>query len=161
MRKVFLKHSLLTKFRLAEIDIRSIEKYIWLIEHQSSTDRARQIQTKFFIVISISWAKNSIDRKFGKLKFLKDRAILCRNFPKHNISWMKCMSMRLKVFQKHLNSTQIFKKQVFQPICSQNSNIEHILYQNQGTYNLGWPKLIHTSYHVLSLEKNNLCSVCN
>ena len=28
-------------------------------------------------------------------------------------------------------------------------------------YNLGWPIQIHTQFHVLSLAKNNLCSVCN
>ena len=69
--------------------------------------------------------------------------------------------MRLKVFQEHMNSIQIFQKQVFQPIRPQNSNFKHILHQNQGTYNLGWPKQIHTQYHVLSLVKSNLCSVCN
>ena len=52
-------------------------------------------------------------------------------------------------------------KQVFQQICLQNSNIKHILHQNQGTYNLRWPKKIHTQYHVPNLAKNNLCSVCN
>ena len=52
---------------------------------------------------------------------------------------MKCMSIRLKVFQKHLNSTQIFQKQVCQPICLQNSNIKDNLHQNPGTCNLGWP----------------------
>ena len=46
--------------------------------------------------------------------------------------------------KKHLNSTQIFQKQVFQPICLQNTNIKHILHQNQGTCNFGWPKQNHT-----------------
>ena len=68
---------------------------------------------------------------------------------------MKCMSMRLKVFQKHLNSIQIFKKQVFQSICPQISNFKHILHQNQGIFNLGWPKQDHTQYNVPSLAKNN------
>ena len=47
---------------------------------------------------------------------------------------MKCMGMSLKVFQKHLNSTQIFQKQYFQNFffCPQNLNIKHILHQNQG-----------------------------
>ena len=71
------------------------------------------------------------------------------------------MGISLKVFQKHLNSTQIFQKQYFQLFCPQNSNIKHILYQNQGTYNLGWPKQIHTQDYVLSLAKDNLCNVCN
>ena len=35
---------------------------------------------------------------------------------------MKCMNMRLRVFQKNLDSTQIFQKQVFQLICPQKLN---------------------------------------
>ena len=71
------------------------------------------------------------------------------------------MSMRLKVFQKHLNSTQIFQKQVFQSIYPQKSINKHILYQHQETYNLGWLNQLHSQFYVLSLAKNNLCSVCN
>ena len=77
---------------------------------------------------------------------------------------MKCMSMRLKVFflkKYHLNSTQIFQKQVFQSICPQISNIKDILHQNPGTCNLGWPQQDHTQYNVPSLTKSNLCSVRN
>ena len=69
--------------------------------------------------------------------------------------------MRLKVFQKHLNSTQIFQKQFFQPICPQISNFKHILHQNQGAFNLGWPQQDRTQYNVSSLTKSNLCSVYN
>ena len=69
--------------------------------------------------------------------------------------------MRLKVFQKHLNSTQIFQKQFFQPICPQISNFKHILHQNQGAFNLGWPQQDYTQYNVPSLAKSNLYSVCN
>ena len=64
---------------------------------------------------------------------------------------MKCMSMSLKVFQK----------QSFHTFCPQNTNNKHILYQNQGTYNLGRPNQLYTQFHVLSLAKNNLCGVCN
>ena len=64
-------------------------------------------------------------------------------------------------FKKHLNSTQIFQKQVFQPIYLQNSNIKDILHQNLGTCNLGWPQQDYTQYNVPSLAKSNLCSVCN
>ena len=42
-----------------------------------------------------------------------------------------------------------------------NSDIKHILHQNQGTYNLGWPEQGHTQSNVPSLAKSNLCSVCN
>ena len=40
----------------------------------------------------------------------------------------KGMSMRRKVFQKHLNSTQIFQNQDFQSIIPQSANIKHILH---------------------------------
>ena len=38
------------------------------VKHRSNTNRARQIQTKIFIAILI-------DRKSGKIKFLKSRAV--------------------------------------------------------------------------------------
>ena len=69
--------------------------------------------------------------------------------------------MRRKVFQKHLNSTQIFQNQDFQSICPQVSIIKDILHQNPGICNLGWPQQDHTQYNVPSLAKSNLCSVCN
>ena len=34
----------------------------------------------------------------------------------------------IKIFQKHLNLTQIFQKQDFQSICPQISNFKHILH---------------------------------
>ena len=63
------------------------------------------------------------------------------------------MSMRRNIFQKHLYSTQIFQKHIFYQIVPKNSNIKHILHQNQGTYNLGWPQQDHTLYNVPSLAK--------
>ena len=36
------------------------------------------------------------------------------------------------------------KNKIFNQFVLKNTNIKHILYQNQGTYNLGWPKQIHT-----------------
>ena len=45
-------------------------------------------------------------------------------------------------FQKHLNSTQIFQKHIFESICPQ--KLKHKTQQ------------IHAQYHVLSLAKNNL-----
>ena len=67
----------------------------------------------------------------------------------------------MKSFSKSLEFNPDLLKQDFQSICPQSSNIKHILHQNQGTYNLGWPKQIHTQYHVPSLAKNNLCNVRN
>ena len=52
------------------------------------------------------------------------------------------------------------KNKIFNQFVLKNSKIKHILHQNQGTYNLGRPKQIHIQYHVQSLAKNNLCSVC-
>ena len=44
----------------------------------------------------------------------------------------------------HLNSIQIFQKQDFQSIVLKNSNIKHILHQNQGTLILdGHNKITH------------------
>ena len=69
---------------------------------------------------------------------------------------MKCMRMSLKVFQKHLFSTQNFKNKIFTLFTLKTSTNEHILYQNHRIYNLGWSNQIHTQFHVLSLAKNNL-----
>ena len=46
-------------------------------------------------------------------------------------------------------------------LSSKTQTLKHILHQNQGTFNLGWPQQDHTQYNVLSLTKNNLCDVCN
>ena len=51
-----------------------------------------------------------------------------QNSSKHIVLLKKCMSMRQKVFQKHLNSTQIFQNQDFQSIIPQSANIKHILH---------------------------------
>ena len=78
------------------------------------------------------------------------------------ISWLKCMRMSLKVFQKHLFSTQNFKNKIFnhqkRNFC-QPLNIFCIKHHRK--HNLGWPNQIHTQFHVLSLAKNNLWSMCN
>ena len=61
---------------------------------------------KILIAISIDWKTYSIDWNSGKNKFLKNKAILCRNSSKHWILWIKCMSMRWNIFQKHKFWTQ-------------------------------------------------------
>ena len=71
MRKASLKHFQI-EFQLVENKIRSIEKHIQSIQHQSGTNQARQIVIKSFIAFSINQATGSIDRKFGKLRFLKN-----------------------------------------------------------------------------------------
>ena len=89
--------------------------------------------------ISIDWKIDSIDRapiESGKFKpkfvthfwsvekyirsienlenwnFWKTKEVLCKNHSNQFIN-VKCMIMSLKVFQKHLNSIQIFQKQDF------------------------------------------------
>ena len=50
-------------------------------------------------------------------------------------------------------------KQDYDTFCPQNSINEHILYQNQRIYNLGWPNQNHTQFHVLSL--GDVCATSN
>ena len=55
------------------------------------------------------------------------------------------MSTRIKVIQKHLNSTQILQKHIFESICPQ--KLKHkthfALKSNQGIFNLGWSQQDH------------------
>ena len=77
-----------------------------------------------------------------KWNFWKTEEVLCRKHSNQLISWMKCMSMSLKVFQKYMNSTQIFQRQDFQPFCPkiQSMNIfcikiiEHIILDDQNKF---------------------------
>ena len=68
----------------------------------------------------------------------------------NSCTWLSIISLK-----------KILRKQDFQSICPQSSNIKYILLQNQGTYNLGWPQQDHTQYNVQSLAKSDLCSMCN
>ena len=122
------------------------------------SDREQWLKIKGF---SIGRKTHLIDRNFVNLNFWKTAKDYAENNSTQVISWMKCMKMSLNVFQKHEFSTQNFKIKIFTLFIPKISNIKHILHQNQGTYNLGWSKQIHTQYHILSLVKNNMCSVCN
>ena len=62
-------------------------KCLLLIQQQLSTDRNRQNQTKFLIAISIGRETGLIDWNSGKINFLKNKAILCKNSSKHSILW--------------------------------------------------------------------------
>ena len=78
--------------------------------------------------------------------------------PKHK--W--CKKNRLVKYLKIENFPVLIDWASIEYQSSQaNSNIKHILHQNQGTYNLGWPQQDHTQYNVPSLAKSNLFSVCN
>ena len=84
-----------------------------------------------------------------------------QKFLKAHCFMNKMHEYEMKSFSKTLEFDPDLPKQDFQSICLQSSNIKHILYQNQGIFNLGWPQQVHTQYNVLSLAKNNFCSVCN
>ena len=56
-----------------------------------------------------------------KMNFRKTEEVLCRKHSNQLISWIKCMSMSLKVFKKHLILTQIFQKQYFYTFCPKKS----------------------------------------
>ena len=109
---------------------------------------------------SIGRKTHSINRNSGKLNFLENCRRLCRNHSTQIISWMECMRMSLKVFQKQFFSTQNFKNKIFKtlPQNFQPLNIfcikivEYIILDGQTKF---------TQFYVLSLAKNNLWSVCN
>ena len=87
--------------------------------NRSSSDRASIEPGRFKPNFNrnFDWLEiGSIDWKYGKIKFLKNRAILCRNSSKHSILWIECMSIRWNVFQKQLYWAQISQKQDFQSI---------------------------------------------
>ena len=63
-----LKNSL-NNFQSVKKLVRPIENHIHSIQHQSSSNQARQIQTKFLNAISVGRAIGSIDRKSRKNQF--------------------------------------------------------------------------------------------
>ena len=83
--------------------------------------------------------------------------------------FLKTQSFMNKIHEYHMKSfsktlefnPDLPKNKIFNQFVLKNSKIKHILHQNQKTFNLGWPQQDHTQYNVLSLAKNNLCSVCN
>ena len=78
---------------------------------------------------NFDWLKNWFDRsKVWKNQIFEKHSILMQELLKARCLIKKCMSMRRKVFQKHLNSTQIFQNQDFQSICPQSANIKYILH---------------------------------
>ena len=62
---------------------------------------------------------------------------------------------------KHLNSTQIFQKQDFQPIVLKSQTLNIFCIKIKEFSILDGQKQDHTQYNVPSLAKSNLCSVCN
>ena len=76
---------------------------------RSNINRVRQTQTKNFNR-NFDWSKNRFDRsKVWKNQIFEKQSILMQKlFKAHCFKKKKCMSMRQKVFKKHLNSTQIF-----------------------------------------------------
>ena len=115
------------------------------VKYRSGTNRTNPRPIFENQGFSISQKTCSIDWNFGKLNFLKNSRRLCRIHSTQIISWMKCMRMSLKVFQKHLFSTQYFKTRFsnFLPLSFQTLNIfcikiiEYIILNGQTkfTYN--------------------------
>ena len=94
----------------------------------SNSNQVRQTQTKNFNR-DFDLSKNRFDRsKVWKNQIFEKQSILMQKLLKTHCFIKKCISMRRKVFQKHLNSTQIFQNQDFQSICPQSANIKHILH---------------------------------
>ena len=80
--------------------------------------KSGRLKPKILIAISIDQKTSSINRKSEKNQIFEKQSILMQKLLKaHCFIKKKCMSMRKKVFQKHLNSTQIFQNQDFQSIC--------------------------------------------
>ena len=82
--------------------LKNVPHNFWLIETLGSIDRNRQRLTQKFW-INFDWSKNSLDQsKFQKNhSFEKKKPSFCIKSSKHWKIWVKCMSMRCKVFQKH------------------------------------------------------------
>ena len=117
MKKIFWSKTL----KLKIFQLRSIKNW-------SNINRVRQTQIKNFNR-NFDLSKNRFDRsKVWKNQIFEKHSILMQELLKARCLIKKCMSMRRKVFQKHLNSTQIFQNQDFQSICPQSANIKYILH---------------------------------
>ena len=111
---------------------------------------------------SIGQKTHSIDRNSGNLNFWKK----CRRLCKKQLNPSNFMN------EMHENEFKCFSKTwVFNPEL-QNKVFNHqkhnfcqplniFCIKHHRKHNLGWPNQIHTQFHVLSLAKNNLWSVCN
>ena len=74
----------------------------------------------------------------------------------------KIHEYKMKSFSKILEfNTDLPTTRFLFNFSSKTQILKHILHQNQGTFNLGWSQQDYTQYHVRSIAKNNLCSVCN
>ena len=72
------------------------------------------------------------------------------------------MRMILKVFQKH----EFFKPELQNKVFNHQKHnfcqpLNIFCIKHHRKHNLGWPNQNHTQFHILSLAKNNLYSVCN
>ena len=109
-------------------------------EYQSGTNRTNRDQSLKNKGFSIDQKTCLIDRNSRKQDFLKNSRSLCKKHSIQIISWMKCMRMSFKVFQKHQFSTQKLQNKVFNhqkhKFC-QPLNIFCIKHHRK--HNLGWP----------------------
>ena len=132
------------------------------VEHWSDANRVRlRLDLKNLEIFN--WSKVTLDRsKFWKIEFFEKtiiffaESIFKRFFMTCNTwAWFHKFSKKWVFNQELQNEVFYHQKHKFcQPL-----NIFCIKHHKK--YNLGWPIQIHTQFHVLSLAKNNLCSVCN
>ena len=115
-KKIVVKNIEIENFSVA-IDQESIE-------HQSSQANSNQ---KFWSQFRLVEKQVRSIESLEKSNFWKTEHFNAET-PQSALFYKKCMSMRRKVFQKHLNSTKIFQNQDFQSICSQSANIKHIMH---------------------------------
>ena len=119
---------------------------IWQQNCKMDTKKKKKtMQSMWILNRNDAWKKKLVKPKFlSQFQSVEQQVRLIKNLGK-SVFWKtehfnaetpqntlyyekKCMSMRWKVFQKYLNSTQIFQKQDFQSICPEISNFKHILY---------------------------------
>ena len=87
-----------------------------LIEYQLSQVEARLEKSGIFWLIENH--TRSIEN-LEKPNFWKTEQFYAETPQSIVFFWIKCMSIRWNIFQKHLWSTQIFQKHIFESICPQ------------------------------------------
>ena len=97
-----------------------------------------------------------------KSNFLKKQSNLMQKLLKTQYLMNEMHEYEIKSFSKKTwIQPRSSKNKIFNQFVLKSQILQHILHQNQGTCNLGWPQQDHTQYNVPSLAKSNLYSVCN
>ena len=110
----------------------------------------------------IGWAIGSIDRKYGKKTVFWKIEHFNAETPQSTLFYeWNAWIWDENFFKNPWIELRSSKKKLFNQIFLKAQTLKHILHQNQGNFNPGWPQQVHTQYNVPSLAKNNLCNVCN